>query len=108
MSDEIDPALIQEIGGMFERLQELNKISLAQLEPQVDYVIRNHITDNNQVEHLLDSLIDCAGMSEEGLLVFKRLCRYYFPIDPNTTAEYILLYRELYDSDDGDEDADTT
>ncbi len=106
MSDEIDPALIQEIGGMFERLQELNKISLAQLEPQVDYVIRNHITDNNQVEHLLDSLIDCAGMSEDGLLLFKRLCRYYYAIDPGTTAQYIHSYRDLYLSD-GEEDDDS-
>jgi hypothetical protein len=73
MSDEIDPAFFREICGMVEQLQELTKISLAQLEPQVEYIIRNRITDNNEIEHLLDSLLDCAGMSDDGLLLFK-LC----------------------------------
>jgi hypothetical protein len=91
---------------MVEQLQELTKISLAQLEPQVEYIIRNSITDNNEIEHLLDSLLDCAGMSDDGLLLFKRLCRYYFPINEAATADYVYIYRDLYDSAGEDKSAE--
>ena len=38
-----------------------------------------------------------------GLALFKRLCRYYFYIDPAATAEYICIYRDLYDNNDDEE-----
>jgi hypothetical protein len=85
---------------MVRQIQKLNEITLAGIKPQLDNVIRNRITDSKTIEPLLDELLDCAGMSEEGLELFKRLCRYYFRIDPTTTAEYIYIYRDLYDSDD--------
>jgi hypothetical protein len=29
------------------------------------------------------------------LILYKKLCRYYFAIDPATTALYIDAYREM-------------
>ena len=37
------------------------------------------------------------------LIVFKRLCRYYFTIEPQATAEYIQAYREMWDTPDESE-----
>ena len=99
----LDPEFREAIFGMAKRIQELNEIALAGIKPRLDNVIRNRITDSKTIERLLDELLDCAGMSEEGLMLFKRLCRYYFRIDPTATAEYIYIYRDLYDSDDDEE-----
>jgi len=37
---------------------------------------------------------------DEGLVLFKRLCRYYYAINPQVTVEYIGIYRDLYDSEE--------
>jgi len=33
------------------------------------------------------------------LIVFKKLCRYYYNIDPQATAEQVQFYRELWDNE---------
>ena len=99
-NNELDFEFKEAIFGMTKRIQELNEIALAGIKPRLDNVIRNRITDSKIIERLFDELLNCAGMSEEGLMLFKRLCRYYFRIEQTVTAEYIYIYRDLYDSDD--------
>ena len=103
VDNELDPEFKEAIHEMAKRIQELNEIRLAIIKPRLENVIRNRITDRKIVEQLFDELIDCAGLSEEGVELFKRLCRYYFPIDPTATAKHICLYRDLYDNDDDEE-----
>jgi len=107
-NNELDPEFKEAIFEMARQIQELNKIIIAGIKPRLDNVISNRITDSKTIERLFDELLDCAGMSEEGLILFKRLCRYYFHIDPTTTAEYIYIYRDLYDSDDNEETGEET
>jgi hypothetical protein len=33
------------------------------------------------------------------LLLYKKLCRYYWKINPQATADYINYYREMWDND---------
>ena len=100
VDNELDPEFKEAIHEMAKRIQELSEIKLASIKPQLDNVISNRITNRKIVEQLFDELLDCAGMSEKGLQLFKRLCRYYFCIDPTMTARYISFYRDLYDNDD--------
>jgi hypothetical protein len=37
---------------------------------------------------------------EKFLASYRKLCRYYFGINPQTTAEYIQSYKEMYDADE--------
>ena len=103
--NNLDPEVMETIFGMAKRIQELSNIKLSLIKPELDEVIYNGITDEKTVERLLDELLDCAGMSDEGLEEFKRLCRYYFHINPVLVAEYIYIYRDLYDSEDYDEES---
>ena len=48
---------------------------------------------------LLDGLLDFCG-TEKMLSLFKKLCRYYWKINPNATAEYVNIYRKLWDSEE--------
>jgi len=102
--DTIDPNFLREIGEIAKQLTALTDTAVSLTEPEVDDIIRRNVTDAQTIERMLDRLLDYAGMSERGLFLFKRLLRYYYKIDPNTTAEYIYIYKDLYDSDEDDED----
>lgn len=90
----------QEVSSMIESMQPVIRQSLLILTNQVDVLIKGRESDDDRIQRLLDSLLDYAGMCDEGLVLFKRLCRYYYGINPQITAEYISIYRDLYDSEE--------
>ncbi len=63
---------------------------------EVDAIIQNGERDTNRIEHQLDDMLDFC-CDPDMLLVFKRLCRYYFDIDPVATVVHIQAYREMWD-----------
>ncbi len=63
----------------------------------VDDIIRNGERDTHRIDHQLDHMLGFC-CDPDMLLAFKRLCRYYFTIDPVATAEHINAYREMWDS----------
>jgi hypothetical protein len=91
--------LIEGLKPLIEQIQQLYKLSYATNKPKVDYLIHAKIKDENTIGHLLDTLLDsCAD--EQVLLLFKKLCRYYWTINPVATAEYVNIYREMWDNED--------
>lgn len=38
--------------------------------------------------------------NEKILASYRKLCRYYYDINPQATAEYIQSYKEMYDVDE--------
>ncbi|NJL55616.1 hypothetical protein HC928_10765 [bacterium] len=65
----------------------------------VSEILPNSSRDPYLIEHTLDHLLDHACIPE-GLALFKSLCRYYWQFNPQTTANYITAYREVWDPDD--------
>mgnify|MGYP006312910983 CR=1 FL=1 len=86
----------QKIRRLAEHMQELAVSVLPDLREQVTCVIQTACRDRQRVEHLLDQLLDFA-FHDEVREEFRRLCRYWHEHDPETTAFYILAYRELWD-----------
>ena len=64
----------------------------------VNTIVESHSKDVRQIEYILDYLLGFAG-SEKCLVLFKKLCRHYWFIDPNATVDYVRIYREMYDED---------
>jgi len=90
---------IQELGNTIETLQrEAVHHTLLYWKPEAEKIIRTKSTDINAIEHALDALCEVA-FDDEILMVFKNLCRYYFTIDPQATAEQIQFYREMWDNE---------
>ena len=87
---------VKEIGEMFMQIQSLLRQGLAFIEPEVNYVINNQITDKRKIDRLLSDLLDYTQI-DEGLDVFKRLCRYSYKLYPRLTIDYVYIYRDLYD-----------
>ena len=77
-------------------------IHIASVE--VDDIIQRGERDNACIDRQLDFMIGFC-CDPDMLVVFKRLCRYYFAIDPVATAEHINAYREMWDTPDDEEDS---
>lgn len=95
---EID-ALYESIAGIAARVLELQAQAAQEYEPLVDAILKSRSQDVKQIEHTLDGLLDFCGYAPV-LQMFKRLCRYYWHIDPAATASYIDAYRRYWDSDE--------
>ena len=67
--------------------------------PVVDDILRTRSRDTQHIEHTLDGLLDFCG-HEPVLQLYKKLCHYYWDIDPAATADYVNAYREYWDSDE--------
>ena len=50
----------------------------------------------NIVDMLLDFVFDYSILN-----LFKKLCRYYYRINLQATAECVLAYRDLWDDEKG-------
>lgn len=66
---------------------------------EVDAIIQSGERDANRIDHQLDHMLGFC-CDPDMLLAFKRLCRYYYSIDPVATAEHIHAYREMWDMPD--------
>jgi len=73
--------------------------TLLSWKPEVDRIICTNSKDVNAIEHTLDALCEVA-FDDEILILFKKLCHYYYDIDPAATVEYIQFYREMWDTNE--------
>lgn len=91
----------KELQGLVKNLVNLQKEAvkhtLAYWKPEAENIIISKSEDIDRIEHTLDALCEVA-FNEEVLKVFKRLCRYYYSIDPLATAKQIQTYREMWDN----------
>ncbi|MDR3262525.1 MAG: hypothetical protein LBT78_11950, partial [Tannerella sp.] len=65
----------------------------------INSIIQCQSKDLMQIERLLDGMLDFAN-SESILVLYRKLCCYYYNINPKATASYIQSYKELYDEDE--------
>jgi len=86
--------------------QKLIKTALIPLASEVDSLMQHSVTDDNRIGALLDRLLDYAGFCEDGLNLFKRLCRYYYGINPQAASEYVLAYKDMYDDESDSQNND--
>ena len=63
--------------------------------PLVNALIQSKSKDSWEIEHLLDGLLDFACY-DRMLLLFKKLCRYYYSIDPEAALSYAEICLEMW------------
>lgn len=67
-----------------------------QYSTEVDAILKTQCRDSRRIEHCLDGMLDFCF--DDGMLaLYKKLCRYYFDIDPEATVFYANAYREMWD-----------
>ena len=98
--------LLETMSGFAEELNALYQQTVLAYTPQVEELIRTRCRDSHSIDSTLDGLLDFC-CHEPALQLFKRLCRYYWDIDPSATVEHINAYREMWDSEDSEKDEKT-
>ena len=85
----------EEIHALADHLKGIYDMAIAAYTPMVDDICRRKATQK-EVDWLLTWMFDFVGY-EPFLPLFKRVCRAYWQIYPETVAFYIMEYRIEYD-----------
>lgn len=89
-------AALSSIAGSMDALHEQ---AVQQYTPVVEGIVATRSRDVHYIEQTLDRLLDFA-CHPGGLTLFKSLCRHYFGIDPQAAADYVNIYRDMWDHPD--------
>jgi len=95
--------LFKSVSALAEQIRDLQIIAVKQYTPVVEAIIASRNRDVHHIEHTLDGLLDFCCY-DPALQLYRRLCRHYFSIDPVATASYVNIYREMWDSEEKDEE----
>ena len=90
--------MLESISALAGSLRGINQQAVREYTPVVEAILRSRSRDARHIERTLDGLLDFCG-HEPALQLYKKLCRYYFSINPAVTAEYIYAYRDMWDSE---------
>jgi hypothetical protein len=79
--DHIDD-LVQKISAIAEGTKILVQHAVIQYSCEVDSIINNRVNDTQHIELCLTYMLDFC-FDERILSLYKKLCRYYYSIDPD-------------------------
>ena len=87
--------LVEHLKLLVEQMKHIHDMAVVAYIPLVDDLCSQKATQN-EVEWMLDWLLMYAG-DDRMLLLYKRVCRAYWQIYPDSIAFYIMEYRKEYD-----------
>ena len=91
--------LVRSIGKIIAGRDGLARQAEKQYTVEVENILLTRSRDARRINRTLDGILDfCFDPSLLGL--YKKLCRYYYGIDPVATASYVYAYRDMWE--DGD------
>jgi outer membrane murein-binding lipoprotein Lpp len=88
--------LVQNIGELATDVQRLAREAVQQYAVEVEAILRAQSRDSKRIEKCLDAMLDFC-FDDCMLVLYKKLCRYYFVIDQTATTSYVHAYREMWD-----------
>lgn len=91
-------SLPQTIASLINAASALARWAVAEYTPVVESILNDRSREARRIEQTLDGLLDFC-FDADALLLYKKLCRHYFSIDPAAVAAYVRAYRETWDPD---------
>jgi hypothetical protein len=88
--------LDQNIGELTRRMRELAREAAPLYSVEVEAILNVRSRDSRRIERCLDGMLGFC-FDDDMLLLYRKLCRYYFAIDPEATVSYVQAYREMWD-----------
>lgn len=81
----------EELYDMCKIVIDLNKQRYVIVKDEIEKIIRDNMKDERHIQRKLDEMLDILLFYEndDSLLLFKKLCKYYFSINPQATVRYI-------------------
>lgn len=87
--------MVNHLEPLIQQMKHIHDMAVVAYTPLVDDLCSRKATQN-EVGWMLDWLLMYAG-DERMLLLYKRVCRAYWQIYPDSIAFYIMEYRKEYD-----------
>ena len=88
--------LVRNISEIAKTGQKLARRAEHQYSAEVEAILKVKSRDSQRIERCLGGILDFCF--DDGILsLFKKLCRYYYAIDPEATVSYVNAYREMWD-----------
>lgn len=80
-----------------ESITALFRQAIDIAKAEVDDILQTDDRNANRIEPLLDMMLGYCR-DHDMLFEYKRLCRHYYTINPQATADYVHAYRDLWDT----------
>ena len=98
----------QKIASAVEGIEALRRTAFWQYSLLVEAVINNQITDQQEIQQIIDGLSD-FGDQEEFLELSKKLYRHIYYAYPEMVGKYAALFRAMFmnNAASGEENSDT-
>jgi hypothetical protein len=96
----------EELDGFKELAESLQQHTLEAFEiykAAIDRIYSNKVQDEKEIEYVLDHLVSYCH-DDKMLMLYKKLCRYYYEINPTATFEHINIYLDMWDMEETDEE----
>jgi hypothetical protein len=97
-NDNSDKELINDLKELVNSFKQISKEACLIYEPQVNAIINSKCTDVNHIGWTLDFMLDHCS-NEDMLLLYKKLCRYLYFINPESASFYVNSYRERWEEE---------
>lgn len=92
---------VQRIGELARLTQVLARDAVQQYSAKIGSILNAQMNDIRRIERCLDGMLDFC-FDDEMLALYKKLCRYYYDIDPEAAVFYVHAYREMFDEQTND------
>ena len=98
----------QKIASAVEGIELLRRTAFHQYSILVDAVMNNQITDQQEIQKIMDGLSN-FGDQEEFLELSKKLYRHIYYTYPEMVGKYAALFRAMFmnNAASGEENSDT-
>jgi len=91
--------LVQRIGELAAEIHTLADIAEKQYAIEVQSLLKARVRNPLSIERCLDGMLDFC-FHDGVLILYKKLCRYYYDIDPAAATDYVYAYRDMWDEQD--------
>ncbi|RJQ28684.1 hypothetical protein C4565_03415 [Candidatus Parcubacteria bacterium] len=90
--------LVRSTSELASGMQTLAREGVRQYSVEVEAILKTQSRDSGRIERCLDGMLDFC-FYDAMLVLYKKLCRHFYEIDPVTTAFYVNAYREMWDGE---------
>lgn len=88
--------LVEDVEVIARKIKELHDLAYVQYSQLVDAVLAGSLTDERQIEHILDGIID-FGDDLRFLELSKKLCRHIYYQYPQLVGNFVNMYRMMFE-----------
>jgi len=87
----------QKITQLAKNIQSLAIKAVTTYEREINEIVDSNCREKRRIECILDGVLDFC-FDKNMLELYRKLCRYYYVIDQSAAAEYVLAYRDMWES----------